>query len=134
MKEYTSILDVLKNKKEKFVLLGDFNINLLNYKLDKNVANFADLNFEKGCIPLITRPTRVTTSTATCIDNIVTNNIISNSTPGILIEDISDHFPVFYCFAGYARNKITFDNSKHTHRNTSKANLRNLNQRLSEQP
>ena len=43
-------------------------------------------------LPTIYKPTRITATTATCIDNILTNNedIIQST---ILISDITDHFP-----------------------------------------
>ena len=44
--------------------------------------------------PLITKPTRVTSNTATLIDNIFTNSS-RNSFNGILLSDISDHIPIF---------------------------------------
>ena len=47
-------------------------------------------------MPLITKPTTITKSTATLIDNIFTNN--ANKTghlSGILLNDISDHLPIF---------------------------------------
>ena len=49
-------------------------------------------------MPLINLPTRITRDTATIIDNIFTNNLTSpeGSLRGILVTDISDHFPVFY--------------------------------------
>ena len=45
--------------------------------------------------PLITKPTRVTTRSSTCIDNIFTNVLDKPILPGILYSDLSDHFPVF---------------------------------------
>ena len=49
-------------------------------------------------IPLIVRPTRITANSATLIDNIFTNNLenLNNSLNGVLITDISDHFPIFH--------------------------------------
>ena len=44
-------------------------------------------------VPLITKPTRVTSSTATLIDNIFTN--VPNVISGVITSDLSDHFPVF---------------------------------------
>ncbi len=50
-------------------------------------------------LPVITRPTRVTHSSATLIDNLYINsNRIDTLTSGILTLDISDHFPVFVFF------------------------------------
>ncbi|CAH3170307.1 unnamed protein product, partial [Porites lobata] len=46
-------------------------------------------------IPLINRPTRITAHSATLIDNIFTNNVRCKHFNGIVINDISDHLPVF---------------------------------------
>ena len=45
---------------------------------------------------MINKPTRVTKYSATIIDNIITNDIIDTSFfHGLLLTDISDHFPTF---------------------------------------
>ena len=53
--------------------------------------------YSNGFLPLINKPTRITDNTATIIDNIFTNDIHSclNMYKGILINDISDHLPIF---------------------------------------
>ena len=50
-------------------------------------------------VPLITRPTRVTNKSATLIDNIYTNDVqnISSYIQGLLITEITDHYPIFHC-------------------------------------
>ena len=78
--------------------MGDYNINLLNVESHSPTADFNDTMFSYGFIPLITRPTRVTQSLATLIDNILTNQLVdlhNESMQGILITDISDHYPNF---------------------------------------
>ena len=45
--------------------------------------------------PLITRPSRITSHTATLIDNIFVNNFFERSRSGLIFTDISDHLPVF---------------------------------------
>ena len=52
-------LNQLKEKNEHFILLGDFNVNLLKYGSDSIATDFANLTFEQACIPLITKPTRI---------------------------------------------------------------------------
>ena len=91
-----TILSRLDNVNKPCYLMGDFNIDLLKYKQ----CNFSNLFFNQlhssGFVPLIRKPTRITKRTATLIDNIFTN--IINQTEhfnGILINDISDHLPVF---------------------------------------
>ena len=54
--------------------------------------------YSGGFIPLIARPTRVTHTSATFIDNIYSNQILDrdHSVNGIMMTDISDHYPIFH--------------------------------------
>ena len=45
--------------------------------------------------PLIDRPSRITEYSATLIDNIFTNDLITDKLSGLIINDVSDHLPVF---------------------------------------
>ena len=86
------------NKENKHLLItGDFNLNLLSSDQVSQPREFLDLIYSSSCIPLISKPTRVTDSSATLIDNIFTN-ILPPPKSGILVTDISDHFPVFTHF------------------------------------
>ena len=76
-------------------LLEDFNLNVLDYNTNKVVKNFFNLVFQNGFLPLIQRPTRVTRTSATTIDHILTNTVLENKIqPGIIKTDISDYFPM----------------------------------------
>ena len=75
--------------------MGDFNLNLLNYDNDDKVKVFVDLMNSCGLFSLITKPTRISQTTTTLIDNIFTNCIHNEFDAGILCLDISDHMPVF---------------------------------------
>ena len=44
---------------------------------------------------MITKPTRITTISYTLIDNIYTNELCVPIDNGILVNDISDHLPIF---------------------------------------
>ena len=88
----------LKNKSacKTMYLVGDFNLNVLDYKTNKKIQNFFDLMFQHGLIPVINKPTRITKRNATAIDHIITNSYLSsNLKTGIIKTDISDHFPIF---------------------------------------
>lgn len=76
------------------VTLGDSNIDLLkdSSDLDYYMNTYQSLSF----IPHITIPTRVTSHTSTCIDNIF-SNILSDTICGVLTSDITDHFTTFIC-------------------------------------
>ena len=75
-------------------LMGDFNLNLLNYDVHTLTGEFLDGIYSNSFIPLITQPTRITAHTSTLIDNIFTNKFCSSLVSGLLFTDISDHLPV----------------------------------------
>ena len=51
--------------------------------------------FSHNLYPLITKPTRISSTTATIIDNIFCNCIDNTINSGVIIADISDHLPIF---------------------------------------
>ena len=86
------LLDKLSNENKDIMIMGDFNINLINYNDDKNAGNFLDTMFTQSLLPYITTPTRITRNTKTLINNIChnkpVNNIISDHLIQFLIEPI----------------------------------------------
>ena len=48
-----------------------------------------------GLHPLIIRPTRITCDTKTPIENIFTTDLCSHTQSGLIINDISDHLPIY---------------------------------------
>jgi len=91
-----SIVDCLSAENKHIYLAGDFNINLLNINNHKPSSDFIEILFSNALFPSINRPTRITQSSATIIDNIFVNNLINKTvTSGILANPVSDHFPVF---------------------------------------
>ena len=79
-----------------FVLIGDLNLNSLDYATNNHVQNFFNLAFENGVFPVINRPTRITKTSETAIDHILTNTILEFEVhSGIIKNDISDHFDIF---------------------------------------
>jgi hypothetical protein len=94
---FSKLLDMLnKFKKHKIILSGDFNINLLNYQSHQPTEEFLDNILSHHQYPVILRPTRFSVTNSTLIDNIFINNITDDYYPGILINDLSDHLPIFY--------------------------------------
>jgi len=67
-------------------------------RADKNDTNNCHSAPSKRVIyhflPVITRPTRVTTDSATFIDNLITNRPLKVIHSPILIKDLSDHLPL----------------------------------------
>ena len=76
-------------------LFGDFNINILNANSHVPTNDFIDLMYSNGFYPLISKPTRITSHSATLIDNIFSNDLDNHKFSGILWSDISDHLLIF---------------------------------------
>ena len=76
-------------------MCGDFNIDLLKHGTHNNTKQFLDTMHSVGLYPLIVKPTRITDSSTTLIDNIFANELRFNLTSGIMFNDISDHLPIF---------------------------------------
>ena len=72
---FKNILSKREITNKELVLVGDFNINVLDFNESKMVQNFVNLMFRHGLIPTINKPTRVTRNTATAIDHIITNSV-----------------------------------------------------------
>ena len=75
--------------------MGDFNIDLLKHKIHNPTSSFIDCLFSNYFLPLIHKPTRITETTATLIDNIFTNFTDLSLKSATLFCDISDHLPIF---------------------------------------
>ena len=82
-------------KQKDFVLMEDFNIDLLNYTSDYKVAEFLHKMYSSSLLPLITHPTRISKTSQTLIDNIFSTIISDESKTGNITTVISDHFCQF---------------------------------------
>ena len=91
--------------------LGDYNLNCLDYHNNTKVRNFFDILFSYGMIPIINKPTRVTKTLATAIDNIFINSFFNDSIEtGIVKTDISDHFPIFVAIKDFNTSNFPIRN------------------------
>ena len=62
-------------------------------------ANFFDMMTSISLLPNITFPTRITRTTATIIDNILSNSLEDTVVSGIISnKSISDHQIIYTCF------------------------------------
>ena len=100
-------LDSVLNKIDSpCILMGDYNINLLNENNDNSIANFANNLREKSFTEVILKPTRVHCHTATLIDHMWVNFSQSmNHKSRIIFSDVSDHFPTVYFYHHFKCNR-----------------------------
>jgi len=89
-------LSVITSNKYLCCIAGDFNIDLLKAESHAPTADFINCIFSHSFYPVINKPTRVTETSATLIDNIFTNfGNAYKHVPSILCSDISDHLPIY---------------------------------------
>ena len=113
------------NNKDCYIL-GDFNIDISKNSTQNISQEFLDIMLSASFLPLITKPTRVTNQTATLIDNIFCN-VVPLPESGIILSDISDHYPIFSRSSYNSNKKII---SSQSFRKVTTNNLARLNESL----
>ena len=58
------------NINKAIYICGYFNVDLLKNNIHTSTNNFLDMMYSLGMYPLISKPTRITSTSATLIDNI----------------------------------------------------------------
>ena len=118
LENFDLTLHKINKNKCQSIIMGDFNVNLLNET--PFVTNYKNTIARNAFFSVVNIPTRVTETTKTAIDHILTNITSEEIKPGVLLTDISDHFPTFaYIF----QLKISY-NMKHE---MFRRNLKNFN-------
>ncbi len=95
LSRYEDILNKLQNYKNNIIIGTDQNFDYLKIDKHKTTEDLFNKFISHGLLPLITKPTRITNSSATLIDNIYTS--LTTKTKfhtGIICTDISDHLPI----------------------------------------
>ena len=107
----SNLIEKLSLENKKIVLLGHFNVDLLNYDSNHDVSNFLDTMHSNLLLSHITSPTRITAKSSTLIDNIFSNFFDSSFTSGNIVTALSDHHAQFLVIA----NQASFDFGKQDH-------------------
>ena len=89
------LLENISKEQKSIFLLGDFNVNPLNYNEHNQTNEFLDPLASNSFIPLILQPTRITSHSNTLIDNIFSHVLEPNIILGYLKATISNHLPQF---------------------------------------
>ena len=71
----SQIFEIVSKEQKQIFLLGDFNINLLNYNGHQPRNDFLDSLASNSFIPYVLHPTRITSHSKTLSDNIFFNLI-----------------------------------------------------------
>ena len=98
VQEFNDFMNILLSKvmhnDKPVYLMGDFNIDLLNEDVHTLTNEYLNIMSSHSLYPSITKPTRITSTSATLIHNIFTNSN-SYQTSGIIVAYVSDHLSVF---------------------------------------
>ena len=89
------ITKVKLEKNHKQLILGmDHNFDLLKCNQHRPTKRFLDKMMDLDMLPAITRLTRITSNTATLIDNVfISDQLQRNFNSGLIVDDITDHLP-----------------------------------------
>ena len=74
IEDFTTVLEIIKKEDKLAYFMGDFNINLLNEGSHIKTNEFIENILSYSFFPLITKPTRISKTVATLIDNIYSNH------------------------------------------------------------
>lgn len=103
--EFSELNSIYLKDASKVVILGDFNVNLLKTNCAE-VDRFENTVLSNGLFPVISIPTHSSKqSSASCIDNILTNSIEAVSLSGVVEDFGSHHKPIISIFKFNAPGK-----------------------------
>ena len=118
--QLTECLEKLDAKRKCFIF-GDFSYDLAKSVENTHVRNFTEVMLDHNFCSLINKPTRITDTGATVLDQIWINSYSDHIKSGIILHSISDHLPLFMCAAN---SKVISSNS--LTRNFNDMNIKNF--------
>jgi len=123
-------MNIINNEHKYGVIMGDMNVDLLKFwshpKTDEHLKSI----FSHGFLPVITKPTRLTPSSANLIDYIYTNNIPNPTEADVIVTDVTYHFGSFY--AQKCKSTCTQKSNHRQIRYYSEANINRIKNYLKE--
>ena len=96
IKNYKRLLNKFNQNEISRLVLGlDHNLDFIKHDKHRPTKEFIELNLDHQLLPNFTKPTRITKSSSTLIDNIIIGKKYQmDYEPTICISDISDHLPL----------------------------------------
>ena len=110
MTELEPIIQELSSSNTEVLICGDYDINLLKLTGEAHFSDFFEMMLGHSYYPKMTLPTRLNNySGATLIDNIFCklSPYTVNTCAGIILDQLSDHFPYFVSLDNLSIKKTT---------------------------
>ena len=95
LEELSDWLDFVNNMNKTAFIAGDFNYDLFITDNGSPTLEFFNLFATYGFWPTIFKATRTSEQKTTLLDNIFCNNLDMVHNSGLILDDLSDHFPIF---------------------------------------
>ena len=130
IESFDDFLHLINQENKLTFFMGDFNIDLLQYESHQATQDFVNSLFSNYQLPLINKPTHITETSATLIDNIISNNTDCNISSGILFADITDHLPVFQ-ISTFSTHKTPLRSEQYVRREINACNIASFSNELS---
>ena len=74
----------------------DHNLDLLKQSTHRKTQEFVECLLDRLLLPVIMKPTRISKSSATLLDNIIISEKLQSSySCNIILSDLSDHLPCY---------------------------------------
>nr|CAI5857716.1 unnamed protein product [Callosobruchus analis] len=121
------VLNCLYSPNVKFIICGDFNLDLYKNR-DLQYLRVYEVTLIFNCKPMVKRPTRVTNSTCTLIDQIL--NFEDAGTCYVFDTVISDHRMVFLELDVFSLDSASHDGKSISRRSFSSANINHFESSL----
>ena len=84
----------LNDMNKHFFIFGDMNINTSPRQLSSSGSDYINMLLSYGIDSVIDKPIRITPSSATILDHILTNEDRFTIVLGVVEHDLTDHYPV----------------------------------------
>ena len=99
---FKTILNNIKRSGLESIIGLDHNLDLLKQSVHAKTQEFLEYLLDQNMLPTVTKPTRISKTSATLIDNmLISEKLQSNFESTIIIDDISDHFPCILTLKNY---------------------------------
>ena len=114
--KFKTILNNIKRSGLESIIGLDHNLDLLKQAVHTKTQEFLECILDQNMLPTVTKPTRISKTSATLIDNIlISEKLQSNYESVILIDNMSDHLPCILTLKNYNDKTSPHNKNQMTH-------------------